>query len=92
MILDTINSTIGGDEYISLPVALDMPYTEIRTDLSNDLLSKRAKSHASWYVDKHSRLQANQMYISVRPDLDSTRTLHELCCRETNNIQFRFSL
>ena len=92
MILDTINSTIGGDEYISLPVAMDMPYTNLHTDLLSNLLSKQAKSMAAWYIDKHSRLSSDEMYVDVRPDLDSTRMLHELCCRKTKTIQFRFTL
>ena len=92
MILDTINNTIGGDEYISLPVAMDMPYTKLHTDLLSNLLCKQAKSMAAWYVEKHSRLSADQMYIRVQSDFESTRMLHELCCRQTNEIQFRFTL
>lgn len=92
MLLDTINMTIGGDEYISLPVALQMPYTKMRTDLCSKLLERQALTRIDWYLTKHSRLTSEQMYVSVQPDLDSTRMVHELCCAKTNSIQFRFTL
>ncbi len=92
MLLDTINMTIGGDEYISLPVALQMPYTKMRTDLRSKLLERQALTRIAWYLTKHSRLTSEQMYVSVQPDLDSTRMVHELCCAKTNSIQFRFTL
>lgn len=92
MVLDLINNTIGGEEFISLPVALAMEYTSIKAELDSELIDRKAKKVIDWFANKHSRLGSDLMYVIVREDLNPAKTLHEVRCKNTDELQFNYSI
>ena len=92
MVLDLITNKIGGEEFISLPVALRMDYTEIRAPLTSAIINPVAKKVLDWFANKHSRIGADNLYVRIRQDLNPSQTLHEVRCRKTGELQFNYSI
>jgi len=92
MVLDLINKTIGGDDFISLPVALSLPFSEVRANLQDPIIDKSVHKIIDWYANKHSRTGRDLMYVRIRQDLNPAATLFELHSKETGRILFRYSI
>ena len=65
MILDNIKKTIGGDEFISLPVALGLEPTKIICTLDDtELLTKQDLDYIEFYM-KFSNVKKEEFTIEL---------------------------
>ncbi len=86
MILDNIHKTIDGDNFIGLPVALSMPYTNIICELTDThFVDKLIRSQIRYFM-QHSEYCYSDMYLNIDRDCN----LVEIIDKQTNEPHFRF--
>jgi hypothetical protein len=86
MILDNIQKTIDGDDFIGLPVALSMPYTNVICELTDvHFVDKFMRSQIRYFM-QHSESCYSDMYLNIDRDCD----LVEIIDKQTNEPHFRF--
>lgn len=86
MILDNIQKTIDGDNFIGLPVALSMPYTNVICELTDThFVDKFIRSQIRYFM-QHSESCYSDMYLNI----DRYCNLVEIIDKQTNEPHFRF--
>lgn len=86
MILDNIHKTIDGDNFIGLPVALSMPYTNVICELTDvHFVDKFMRSQIRYFM-QYSKSCYSDMYLNI----DRNCNLVEIIDKQTNDTHFRF--
>ena len=86
MILDNIQKTIDGDDFIGLPVALSMPYTNVICELTDThFVDKFMRSQIRYFM-KFSDLCYSEFYINIDRELGMV----EILDKQDNKLHFRF--
>ena len=86
MILDNIQKTIDGDNFIGLPVALSMPYTNVICELTDThFVDKFIRSQIRYFM-QHSESCYSDMYLNIDKDCN----IVEIIDKQTDEPHFRF--